>query len=209
MLAVLFFVDTGAICVLQRPLAHSPEKVYSELKKFTKGWGCVAMISPKNVRVAAEKREDENLRFRTFLKIHADPNELDRQFLALHRELFDGYDCCQCGNCCREYSTSLSEDEIVSISAYLGMTRQKVLEDCLIRGRDGLELPAPCRFLDMDGRCRLQECKPEECRGFPYTDRPNRMMSLLSVISAARVCPVAYEILARLKELYHFRKHRR
>ena len=173
------------------------------------GMGFATMISPKDVHAAAEKREDENLRFRTFLKIHVDPDELDRQFLALHQELFSGYDCCQCGNCCRAYSTYLSEEEINSISAYLGMTRQKFLEDCLIRGRDGLELPAPCRFLEMDGRCQIQECKPEECKGFPYTDRPDRLWSLYSVLSAAEVCPVAYEILERLKELYHFRKHRR
>ena len=89
------------------------------------------------------------------------------------------------------------------------MTRQKFLEDCLIRGQDGLELPAPCRFLDMDGRCRIQECKPEECKGFPYTDRPDRLASLYSVLSAAEVCPVVFEILERLKELYHFGKRRR
>ena len=167
------------------------------------------MISPRDVRAAAEKLEDENLRFRTFLKTHADPDELDLQFFALHSEFFAGYDCCQCGNCCRAYSTSLSEEEIASISAYLGMTRQKFLEDCLIRGRDGLELPAPCRFLDMDGRCRIQDCKPEECRGFPYTDRLDRLSSLYSVLSAAEVCPVVFEILERLKEMYHFRKRRR
>ncbi len=167
------------------------------------------MISPKDVSAAAAKWEDENLRFRTFLKIHADPDELDRQFLALHRELFAGYDCCKCRNCCRTYSTTLSEEEIAGISAYLGMTRQKFLEDCLIRGRDGLELPAPCRFLDMDGRCQLQGCKPEECRGFPYTDRPDRLASLYGILSAPEVCPVVFEILERLKELYHFRRHKR
>ncbi len=164
------------------------------------------MISPKAVRVAAKKRENENLRFRTFLKNHADPDELDLQFLDLHKELFSGYDCCQCGNCCRAYGTYLSDEEINSISAYLGMTRQKFLEDCLIRGRDGLELPAPCRFLEMDSKCRIQECKPEECREFPYTDRPNRLWSLYSVLSAAEVCPVVFEILERLKELYCFRR---
>lgn len=167
------------------------------------------MITPKNVPVAAAKREDENLRFRTFLKIHADPEELDQQFLALHRELFAGYDCCQCGNCCRAYSTTLSEEEIVSISAHLGMTRQKFLEDFLIRGRDGLELPAPCRLLEMDGRCRIQDCKPEECKGFPYTDRPDRIASLYSVLTAVEVCPVVFEIWERLKELYHFRRRRK
>ena len=167
------------------------------------------MIAPKDVPAAAAKQEDENLRFRTFLKTHADPDELDRQFLELHRELFAKYDCCQCGNCCRRYSTTLSEVEIDSISTYLGMTRQKFVEDCLIRGRDGLELPAPCRFLGMDGKCQIQECKPKECKGFPYTDRPDRLWSLYSVLSAAEVCPVVLEILERLKELYHFRKRRR
>ena len=167
------------------------------------------MISPKDVSTAAAKREAENLHFRTFLKIHADPDELDQQFLALHQELFAGYDCCRCGNCCRRYSTVLSEEEIVNISNYLGMTRRQFLEDCLIRGRDSLELPAPCRFLDMDGRCRIQDCKPEECKGFPYTDRPDRIESLYSILSAAEVCPVVFEILERLKELYHFKKRRR
>lgn len=168
------------------------------------------MIAPKNVSAAAAaKQEDENLRFRTFLKIHADPEELDQQFSALHRELFAGYDCCQCGNCCRAYSTTLSEEEIVNISACLGITRQKFLEDYLIRGRDGLELPAPCRMLEIDGRCRIQDCKPEECKGFPYTDRPDRMASLYSVLTAVEVCPVAFEIWERLKELYHFRMRRR
>lgn len=112
------------------------------------------MISPKNVSAAAAKREDENLRFRAFLKNHTDPDELDRQFLSLHTELFAGYDCCRCGNCYRAYSTTLTEEEVVNISTYLGMTRQEFLEDYLLRGQDGLELPAPCRFLNADGRCR-------------------------------------------------------
>lgn len=167
------------------------------------------MISPKNVSAAAAKREDENLCFRTYLKIHADPDELDRQFLALHKELFAGYDCCRCGNCCRTYSTTLTEEEIVKISAHLGLTRQKFLEDHLIRGVDGLELPAPCRFLNADGKCRLQDCKPEECKGFPYTDRPHRLESMYSVLSTADVCPVVLEILERLKEMYHFRTRKR
>lgn len=167
------------------------------------------MISPKDVSATAASREDENLCFRTFLKNHADPDELDQQFLELHRELFARYDCRQCRNCCRWYSTTLSEEEIARISDYLGMTRQKFLEDCLIRGRDGLELPAPCRFLGMNGECQLQDCKPAECRGFPYTDRPDRLASLYSVLSAAEVCPVVFEILERLKEIYHFKRHRR
>ena len=79
----------------------------------------------------------------------------------------------------------------------------------MIRGRDGLELPEPCRFLNADGKCRLQECKPEECKGFPYTDQPHRLESLYSILSAVEVCPVVFEIIERLKELYHFRTRKR
>ena len=167
------------------------------------------MISPQNVSAATSKREDENLRFRIFLKNRVDSDELDRQILILHKELFAGYDCCRCGNCCRAYSTTLMEEEIVNISTYLGLTRQQFLEEHLVRGRDGLELPAPCRFLNADGKCRLQDCKPEECKGFPYTDRPHRLESTYSVLSAADVCPVVFEILERLKEVYHFRTRKR
>lgn len=167
------------------------------------------MIAPQDIHAAAAEREEENLRFRTFLKINADPDKLDRQFLELHRELFAKYDSCQCGNCCREYNTSLSEEEALGISAYLGVNPQNFLDNCLIRNQDGLELSAPCQFLDMDGKCQIQDCKPEECRGFPYTGRPNRLASLYSVLSAAEVCPVAFEVLERLKDIYHFRRSKR
>ena len=41
------------------------------------------MIDPLKVGGAARKREDENIEFRTFLKMNADPDELDEQFLGL------------------------------------------------------------------------------------------------------------------------------
>ena len=49
------------------------------------------MMTPRQLRKTAERMEDENLQFRTFLKIHADEDELDRQFLELHRELFAAF----------------------------------------------------------------------------------------------------------------------
>ena len=166
------------------------------------------MISPERVGSEAKKRESENLRLRSFLKSHADPDELDRQFLALHKEQFDGYDCCKCGNCCREFSTTLSEEEISAIASRLGMKQQAFITQYMTEGIHGLELPAPCHFLGADGKCGIQDCKPEECRGFPYTDRPERLSSLYSVLSSAEVCPVVFEILERLKKLYHFRTGR-
>ena len=67
----------------------------------------------------------------------------------------------------------------------------------------------PCDFLKDDGACALGDCKPANCRRYPYTDQPDRMGSLLSIIESAEVCPVVYEILERLKEEYHFIKRKR
>ena len=53
------------------------------------------------------------------------------------------------------------------------------------------------------------KAKAINCRRYPYTDQPDRMGSLLSIIESAAVCPVLYEILERLKEEYHFIKRKR
>lgn len=49
------------------------------------------MIHPDTIRAEAKKKENENFKFRTFLKCHADEKELDWQFLHLHKELFADY----------------------------------------------------------------------------------------------------------------------
>ena len=54
----------------------------------------------------------ENFKFHTFLKCHADEDELDRQFLRLHEELFADYDCCKCRNCCKMYKGSIPVEDI-------------------------------------------------------------------------------------------------
>lgn len=56
----------------------------------------------------------------------------------------------------------------------------------------------------------LESCaKPEEYRGFPYTDRPDRLVSLCRVLSGAAVCPVVFEMLEQLKASCHFKVYGR
>lgn len=164
------------------------------------------MIAPNKVHVAAARLEREQLRFRAFLKDHADSEELDRHIHRLHSELFSHYDCGKCRNCCRVYRTSLSEDEIGDIAVYLSLSRQEFIENSLIEGIHGYELDTPCRFLDTNGICAIESCQPEECRAFPYTDRPDRLGSLLGMVSFAEECPVVFEILEHLKDIYRFGK---
>lgn len=46
------------------------------------------MVEPSKVNEAYKRIEKENYSFRVYLKNHADEDELDAQFLALHKELF-------------------------------------------------------------------------------------------------------------------------
>ena len=163
------------------------------------------MLDPARIQMAAQDYQDENQRFRRFLKSRADPDELDRHFSDLHKELFAGYDCCQCANCCREYSVSLEDDEAAPIATFLGLATDDFISKYLTPSAGGYEIKAPCAFLGVDGKCGIQECKPAECREFPYTDKPDRIISLLGVMSFAETCPVVFEIVQRLKEIYRFR----
>ncbi len=164
------------------------------------------MLSPDDVYEAALKHEAENYRFRRFLKSHADEEALDRQFHELHKELFESYDCSRCRNCCRAYNISLEEHEIAAIAAEKCLSPDALCKQYLTEGLCGYELKKPCPFLHNDGICEVESCKPSECSGYPYTDRPDRMGSLLNIVASAEVCPVVYEILERLKEIYHFRR---
>lgn len=166
------------------------------------------MIEPSKIGAVASKYENENVRFRTFLKCHAAPDELDSQFLELHNELFAEYDCAKCRNCCQAFSTGLTESEIDNISAFLGSSKEDFIEKHLVQSIEGYEIKAPCCFLKSDGVCQIQECRPESCREFPHTNKSERLWNLLGILSFAEVCPVVFEILQRLKKIYRFKTRR-
>ena len=162
------------------------------------------MIAPSDLKAEARKYRNENERFRRFLKNRADPDDLDKRFLDLHNDLFRDYDCSKCSNCCKEYSITLEDEEVSRIAAYLGLTNAAFTDKYLVLTENGYESKTPCRLLGADGRCVVQVCKPAECSGFPYTNKPDRLMSLHGVMSSAEVCPVVFEIVTRLKDIYHF-----
>ena len=165
------------------------------------------MISPEKVKEASLAKEDENLEFRTFLKIHADEEMLDEQFAALHHELFQGYDCSQCRNCCKEYVGSIPWADVRRDARHLKMPYRQFMEKYLTENdQDGIYKTkhVPCDFLNEDNECILGDCKPDNCKKYPYTNQPERLQSLYSVLEAVSVCPVAYEIYERLKQEYGF-----
>ena len=83
------------------------------------------MLKPDEVKKAVKIMEADNLRFRAFLKNHANEEQLDRQFLELHNELFADYQCRNCRNCCKMYNATLQENELKKAAAYLKITTKQ------------------------------------------------------------------------------------
>lgn len=157
------------------------------------------MIKPSQVAYYSKKAEKKNYQFRSWLKFHADPEDLDKQFLKLHNELFSDYDCSRCRNCCKKCYGSIPENDLDKDAAYLGLTVDEFKENYLNitekHDEDGYRTKSvPCDFLDPDGNCILGECKPTACAEYPHTNKSDRMGSLLSFLDAISICPVAYEI---------------
>lgn len=169
------------------------------------------MIQPDKVGAEAKKKEKENFKFRSYLKCHADEEELDRQFLRLHKELFADYDCSKCRNCCKMYKGSIPAEDINRDAQYLEITPEQFIASYLEKDKYGLDYLTkhkPCDFLQEDGSCKLGDCKPNSCKKYPYTDQPERLSSLLNMLDTIEICPVAFEIYERLKKEYRFKMRR-
>ncbi|MDR3594428.1 YkgJ family cysteine cluster protein [Clostridium sp.] len=167
------------------------------------------MIESSEVKKEFNRIEDENYAFRAYLKNHADIDELDQQFLKLHKELFINYDCSKCRNCCKEYSASFEEHELATVADFLKISEKEFRNNYIEEELGEYQLKKrPCCFLKEDGSCEIEVCKPESCQGYPFTDRPERMFSLLGIIESASVCPVVFEMFERLKKEYRFKRRR-
>lgn len=112
------------------------------------------MIHPDKVKEEAKKKENENLKFRSYLKNRADENELDSQFLRLHKELFVDYDCSKCRNCCKMYKGSIPAEDIDKDAEYLGISPEQFIDTYLEKGEYGINYQTkhkPCDLLQEYG----------------------------------------------------------
>lgn len=106
------------------------------------------------------------------------------------------------------YQASIPAEDIEKDASFLGMTPEQFVSDYLDKeeyGMNYLSKHKPCDFLQDNGDCKLGDCKPDSCKKYPYTDQPERLSSLLSILDTIEVCPVAFEIFERLKKEHRFR----
>ena len=164
------------------------------------------------IREQAERKEDENFRFRQFLKTKCklEPDEIDSRVFAATRRVWAGIDCTQCANCCREVHPTFSEEEVDRLARRLAMTRQQFIEAYLQRSELGDDNPwttrtTPCPFLK-DNLCSVYEDRPADCSGYPYLYKPAFISRTLGMIERTSTCPIVYEVMEELKKSTGFRR---
>jgi len=161
---------------------------------------------PKLVAQLAKDREDENWRFRSFLKqLDIEIEELDAIVHGHYEEVSKQIDCCACGNCCREALPILDAHDVARLAVGLGVSEQELTERFLTTDEDGDVTfnGRPCPLLS-GKRCRAYEHRPDECRSFPHLHKDEFAFRLMQVVDNCSVCPIVFNVMERLKaELWH------
>ncbi len=81
---------------------------------------------PVQLRQIAEMKTHENFKFRHFLKHHPSlaSEEIDKLVFQVAEQVWKRVDCTDCGNCCREVGTTMSEEEVGRLATHLGVTNE-------------------------------------------------------------------------------------
>jgi len=162
------------------------------------------------IRQRAEEKEDENWKFRQFLKGRPNAKEIDSHVFAITERVWAGIDCTKCANCCREVKPELSEGEVDRLSRRLAMTREQFIAAYLEPTEPHSDAPwrtrtTPCPFLK-DNLCSVYEDRPANCSGYPYLHEPKFVQRTMGMIERTFTCPIVYEVMEELKKLTEFRR---
>ena len=157
------------------------------------------------IEYLASEREDENFRFRSFLK-RKDGKQVDRIVHRLHREITGHINCTLCGNCCYRLKPESQEEDIAILARIENITPDDFEHNyCEDDYGDTYLNTVPCRYLE-GKKCRIYEHRPEQCRRFPSTDREGFVSKSLGLLRYYEICPIVFNIMERLKDEMKFRR---
>jgi uncharacterized protein len=163
----------------------------------------------------ATARADENYDFRDYLKhrTRLSSKELDQVVCEISARVWKNTDCTECGNCCRETVPAFTSKDVERLAGRLGMSRSQFESEYLKpadSAADSLPLmrQSPCPFLE-GNRCSVYEHRPDNCRDYPYLDRPHFISRTLSIIGRLSECPAAFQVWEELKGVTGYRRRSR
>lgn len=162
---------------------------------------------PARIRQLARERDEENWRFRSFLKqSDMDIEEMDAIVHRIHEEVAGRIDCTECGNCCRRVLPFLSKTDTERLASGLGISVGELADRHFEYNEEEEAFTfnrRPCPFL-ADDRCSVYEFRPDECRSYPHLHKDEFVFRLMGVVFNYEICPIVFNVYERLKEeLWH------
>ena len=141
-----------------------------------------------------------------FLKVLKDVQKTNRtlsDLKVLHEEVFNEIDCVKCANCCKTAPPILESTDIGPLAKHKGISKKQFKKKYVLEDING-ELTmngVPCQFLEDSGECSVYDIRPKACRQFPHTDESGYPFRAKMNANNTIVCPAAFHILDRLKQL--------
>ncbi|HLJ45691.1 MAG TPA: YkgJ family cysteine cluster protein [Bryobacteraceae bacterium] len=160
------------------------------------------------IRRLGEKKRDENLHFRRYLKSH---DFVERRFRKVAQEIEEQIDCTTCANCCRVATVTLLERDVDKLAKFLRIKREQFLRDyTTVSDEEGLILKRTntgCIFLS-GNECTVYEARPQTCIDFPHLVRGAGSITsrMWQFVDRATYCPIVYNTLESFKDETRFRR---
>lgn len=156
----------------------------------------------KEIKKLAALKEDENWRFRCYLKgCDIGVGKLDAIVHDLNTEVSAQIDCQTCGNCCRVMHPILQEKDIARLADHLAMSSEEFKDTYLLLDEDGdfIFRASPCPFLS-DNSCTVYSARPEDCRSYPHLHKKEFVSRVSGVFANCSCCPIVYNVYEMLKD---------
>lgn len=163
-------------------------------------------LNIEKIEQIRKMKENENLRFRTFLK-GRDDKKVDRIVHRLNEEIEKQIDCTKCGNCCKTLRPCVTNKEIETLIAIDKVSREYFNEH--FTEQDDFEdikylKNTPCKYLS-NKKCSIYDLRPLDCKSYPHIRKKQFNSRTLSMMGNYGICPIVFNVIESLKMEFEFR----
>ena len=161
------------------------------------------------IRLLGEKKRDENMRFRVFMKSR---DHSDRILRRIAQGIEEQIDCTVCANCCRVATVEVTARDVERMARYLRIPPAQFVAQYTMQDEAGDRIlrwteQAGCVFLDGND-CTVYEARPDSCRYFPHMVRGAGSIAsrMWQFVDRASYCPIVYNSMEAFKKELAFRR---
>jgi len=190
------------------------------IQRLPAGHGTIVAVSEPpalitdlaQIKLLGEKKRDENLQFRRFMKSR---DHSDRILRRTAEGIEDQIDCTQCANCCKTSTTEVTERDIDKLARHLHMPPAQFSADYTMLQDDEGTVTRVLKFTEgagcvfLDGKlCSVYDARPAICQRYPHVVRGTGSIAsrMWSFVDRASICPIVYNTLEAFKDELRFRR---